>query len=321
MDNNPISVIMSMYREEPEHLKLAVESVLNQTYKDFEFIIIADDPCNKKLIDIIEDYQKKDSRIHFFVNSKNMGAAMSRNRALFMCKGKYVAIMDADDVCDISRLEDQISYFNKNKHVDVVFSGRTDIDEKGNVINPFKSRVLSENSIKEMLKYCDIITNPVVMAKTDVLKELGGMRSVECAEDYDLWLRCVSNGYKIHYINKSHLNYRIRRDSLSHGNYARTWVGTKYALKLFGQRQKTNVDSYSVEDFENFVKHSILKNKKSTKRFNDAYKVYCNALDKKNKGKTMGALLGVMHSVLIHFEILRVFVDSLLLKRCEKKQS
>ena len=57
----------------------------------------------------LEEEQKKDSRIHFFVNSKNMGAAMSRNRALFMCKGKYVAIMDADDVCDISRLEDQIS--------------------------------------------------------------------------------------------------------------------------------------------------------------------------------------------------------------------
>ena len=60
MENKPVSVIMSMYREDPRHLKQAVESVLNQTFSDFEFIVIADDPYNTQLINIIEDYQPKD---------------------------------------------------------------------------------------------------------------------------------------------------------------------------------------------------------------------------------------------------------------------
>lgn len=320
MDKKLISVIMSAYRENHKHLRQAVESVLNQTFSNFEFIIIADDPDNEELINIIKDYENNDTRIRFFVNDKNMGAAMSRNRALFMCKGEYVAIMDADDVCDISRLMEQKEYLEKNKDVDIVFSGRTDIDENGNVINPFKSRMLTDTLIKEMLKYCDIITNPVVMAKTEILKSLGGMRSVECAEDYDLWLRCVSMGCKIHYIDKSHLNYRIRRDSLSHGNYAKTWVGTKYALEMFKQRQKSDVDSYSKEHFENYVKHSVLKNEKSTKRFNMAYKIYCEALYKKNKGKIIGAFLGLCHSFFVHTEIINVFVNSVALKNIQNKQ-
>lgn len=321
MNNKPISVIMSMYREEPEHLKLAVESVLNQTYKDFEFIIVADDPKNQELITIIEHYRQKDSRIRFYINDKNMGLTHCRNKSISLCLGDYIAIMDADDICNPDRLIEQKSYLDNHQEIDIVFTGRVEIDENGDVIVPFSGKNFKDDDIKNMLKFCDIITNPTVMIRTDAVKCLGGLRTIVCAEDYDLWLRCVSTGLKIHYIDKPLLSYRIRSDSLSHKNYAKTWVSTEYVKKLYKQRIQTGSDSYSSEHFENFVKQSLLGNEKSTKRFNRAYDIYCDALDKAKKGNVFGSVFGLLHSILVHFEIVKVFSNSVALKKCEKKQS
>jgi len=109
MKNSPlISVLMPVYKEPENYLKQSIESVLNQTYVDFEFIIILDNPENQKLEDLILEYRNKDSRIIFHKNNKNLGIAKTLNKGLQIAKGKYIARLDADDIAYPERLEKQL---------------------------------------------------------------------------------------------------------------------------------------------------------------------------------------------------------------------
>ena len=128
MEKEKISVIMSVYNEKERELKAAIDSILGQTYQNLEFIIILDNPLNKELQIVIEDYAKKDSRIRFFINKQNMGLVRSLNKALKYVTGRFIARMDADDVSLKSRLADQLDYLKKN-NADFVFAGIEYIDE------------------------------------------------------------------------------------------------------------------------------------------------------------------------------------------------
>ena len=114
-----ISVIMATYKEKIELLKVAIESILKQTYNNFEFIIILDNPENIEHIRCIENYQKNDDRIRFYINEKNMGLTKTLNKALSLSKGKYICRMDADDVSMPDRIEKQLHYLNQY-HYDLI---------------------------------------------------------------------------------------------------------------------------------------------------------------------------------------------------------
>jgi len=113
------SVIMATYKESIECLKQSIESIINQTYNDFEFIIILDNPDNKEHIAFINDYVCKDERIKFYINDKNMGLTNTLNRGLKLAEGKYICRMDADDVSMPDRIEKQLHYLNQY-HYDLI---------------------------------------------------------------------------------------------------------------------------------------------------------------------------------------------------------
>ena len=102
-----VSVIMATYKEPENLLRQAIESILNQSYKDFEFIIILDNPGNKEHIEIVKSYQKQDSRIRFYINEKNAGLTATLNRGIELSRGKYICRMDADDISMPERIQDQ----------------------------------------------------------------------------------------------------------------------------------------------------------------------------------------------------------------------
>ena len=104
-----ISVIMSTYKEDEELLRESIESILNQTYKDIEFIIILDYPDNEIHQKVICEYASKDKRVHFYINQKNLGLTKSLNRGISLCTGDYIARMDADDISLSDRLEKQLN--------------------------------------------------------------------------------------------------------------------------------------------------------------------------------------------------------------------
>lgn len=115
-----VSVLTPIYNTNPAHLREMIESILNQTFKDFEFLILNDSPDNKEIEKIVLEYAKHDKRIKYLKNEKNMGISLSRNKLLDMAKGEYLAIFDHDDISLPERLEKQVEYLDKNLEVGLV---------------------------------------------------------------------------------------------------------------------------------------------------------------------------------------------------------
>ena len=115
-----VSVLTPIYNTNPAHLREMIESILTQTFTDFEFLILNDSPDNKEIEKIVLDYAKHDKRVKYAKNEKNMGITPSRNKLLKMARGEYLAIFDHDDISVPTRLEKEVAYLDSHPHVDVV---------------------------------------------------------------------------------------------------------------------------------------------------------------------------------------------------------
>lgn len=209
-----ISVLMSSYKEEVTELKLAVESILNQSYKDLEFIIIIDNPDNKIHKAILSEYAKKDRRIRLFINDRNIGLVASLNKALSLAKGDYIARMDADDISVSTRLEKQLKYLTENDY-DLIGGITQMINEDGTLLYSIQKIPTDFFKIKKSLKYGQCIAHPTWFGKRELFCTLGGYRDIPLCEDYDFTLRAVLQGYKISNINEIVLKYRMTANSIS----------------------------------------------------------------------------------------------------------
>ena len=149
MQNDLVSVIMSNYNTPEEFLRASIESVLNQTYSNFEFIIV-DDCSTDNSLEIIKSYQ--DERIVVLENKENLGITKSLNRGLEIAKGEYVARMDADDISFPKRFETQVEYLKNNPQVIVCGTGVELIgDWQGRHSNKLICREIPE---KDLFKIC-----------------------------------------------------------------------------------------------------------------------------------------------------------------------
>lgn len=183
--NPKISVIMSVYNGLP-HLKDAVKSILDQTYTNFEFIII-DDASEDGTWKYLQDLQ--DKRIRLLRNKKNLGLARSLNIALRQAQGDFIARMDADDISIDSRLEKQLNFLETNKEIDLCGSWVNLIDEKGKIVGEKKYPTNPED-IKKKLPLYNPIIHPSVMARRSFFDRLNGYREeYDGAEDYELLMR------------------------------------------------------------------------------------------------------------------------------------
>lgn len=206
-----VTVIMSVYNNGP-YLKKAIDSVLSQTYSNFEFII-TDDCSSDDSLSIIEEYSIRDERIKIIKNEKNLGLTRSLNNMIKIAKGDIIARMDGDDICLNKRFEKQISVFEE-KNVDVVFSNTNIIDFNGEyVCKSYRPSKLS--TILKVIKLHNYIPHPTVMFKKDLIKKYGDYSEAayKC-EDQELWIRLRDNKVRFHYIDKPLLNYRINPNSV-----------------------------------------------------------------------------------------------------------
>ena len=208
--NPSISVIMAVYNGMP-YLKDAVKSILNQSYKNFEFIIVNDastDGTFKYLKNL------KDKRIKLIDNLKNLGLAASLNKALTASKGSYIARMDADDVCLPNRLVIQLDYLEHNPQISLCGCWVNLIDKNGKVIGE-KKYPIGDLEIKKALKWYQPIVHPTFMARNSFYRELGGYREeFDYAEDYELLTRAMKK-YKMANIPKKLLLWRLADDRRS----------------------------------------------------------------------------------------------------------
>ena len=236
-----ISVIMSTYKEDERLLRESIESILNQTYKDFEYIIILDYPDNDVHKSVIEEYAFKDNRIHFYINEKNMGLTDSLNRGLSLCHGEYIARMDADDISLPDRLERQMKYLEKN-HYDLIGGITEMINENGSLLYSIKNVPTDPKKINKALRYSQCIAHPTWLGKKEVFEKNAGYRHMPLCEDYDFTLRAVLNGFVISNLNEPVLKYRMTSNSISRSNLFEQYLYMSYITNEYKNNCIASVD-------------------------------------------------------------------------------
>ena len=238
MMNKLVSVIMSVYNEESEWLRQSIESILNQTYSNLEFIIVVDNPECQRINELLFEYKNKDNRIVVLKNEKNIGLVESLNKALRNCNGEYIARMDADDISLKCRLEKQVDYLEKN-NLDFVMSNIDKIDEYGKIINKENDTSnISVSKFKNMIRYCNIATHPTWLMKKKIYIQLQGYRNINKCEDYDFVLRALQDGFKISKMKESLLLYRIRSNSITQSSVLEQYCNSQYLRKKYCQNYK-----------------------------------------------------------------------------------
>lgn len=199
-----VSVIMGVFNDELYLIK-AINSILNQSYKDFEFII-CDDCSTDNSVHLINSIY--DDRIVFLKNEKNLGLANTLNKCIKYSKGEYIARMDSDDISLIDRLKKQVEFLDKNLKVAVIGTQGYFIDENDKRFKEF-SRPL-QISFDETVRKSSLI-HPSTMIRKEVLVEIGGYSVNELthrAEDYDLWCKIAERGYKLANLPEYLFEYR-----------------------------------------------------------------------------------------------------------------
>jgi glycosyltransferase involved in cell wall biosynthesis len=188
-----VSVIMAS-RNASNFIETAIQSVLIQTFRDWELIVV-DDNSNDNSIEIINKYKKKDKRIKLICNLKTLGPAKSRNIALKLSKGKWISILDSDDVYFPHKLEKQLEIIKKNSAIIFVGSSFVYIDKNGKHLSNYKYS--SKDSIlrANILRNKQFPPHSSYFIRSDYLKKINGYNSrYYMAPDYDLLLRLLGEG-------------------------------------------------------------------------------------------------------------------------------
>lgn len=259
MKNPKISVIMAVYNTE-KYLDESVNSILNQTFKDFEFIIINDDSTDSSF-DILQRYQKKDKRITLINNKKNIGPAGSRNIGIKMAKGKYIAILDSDDIALKNRLRIQFIYFEKNTGIFLVGGGAIKVNEKGEEMTLYKPITMEEKMKKTFIQNRCPIHNATIMFRNE---EIWFYREkFRYAHDYDFFLNLLSKEKKIINIPNFLIKYRVHSQSITISKKAKQALFMEKAKEFYLQRVNSGIDNYSEFDPEEIL--SLDTNKSTNK--------------------------------------------------------
>lgn len=242
IDAPVISVVMSVYNGE-KYLRESVNSILNQTYENFEFIII-NDGSNDASLDILGEYQSRDNRL-LIVNQENIGLTRSLNRAIKLTVSQYIARQDADDTCAASRLEKQLRYMESHPEVAVV-GCLADVFDTNGVIHrstdpKFK---LSPSGIKRYLAKKNLFMHGSAMMRKSCLAKVGFYREFfRHSQDYDLWLR-LSKHSDLAILPEHLYQYRVTAEAVSVSRCHTQKQYAELARKLHAERLATGKDSY-----------------------------------------------------------------------------
>jgi len=234
-----ISVVMSVYNGDP-FLSDAIESILRQTFKDFEFIII-NDGSRDGTSEIVHQYSKIDKRIKL-VERENLGLTKSLNEGLLMARGQWIARMDADDLSHPRRFETQLSRLKKSKG-DIVGSTLAFIDSRIGLKWRFP---LDHESCKLRLVFKSAFGHPSIMMRAGMAQELQYDESYIQSQDYELWTRFAMAGAMMINCNQPLLFYR------RHAGQVSKKQGINQRL-LFDQAQKRYCEWLGIEPAQHEV--------------------------------------------------------------------
>jgi teichuronic acid biosynthesis glycosyltransferase TuaG len=232
--NKETSVIIPFF-DETNLLKRAIKSVLDQTYKNIEIIIINDNPDKKH--EILETKKKFNSKyIKYIFNKRNIGPGLSRNRGILVAKGKYIAFLDSDDFWNKNKLLNQINFMKKN-NVKICHTSYGIFDIHNNFLS---KRIAKDMDYYDLVKSCDIGMSTVVVERKLINRY--PFPDIKTKEDYVVWLKISKNGFRIHGLNQILTRWTSRKNSLSKSNF---------------QKLKDGFKVYNIYEKKNFFKSLI----------------------------------------------------------------
>lgn len=273
-----VSIIIPFYNVE-EYIEECIKSVLDQTFKDFEIILVNDGSFDGSDLIVRRFLEKDECRIKYIIQ-ENKGLAGARNVGIRNSSSEFVAFLDADDMLFSNSLELRMSVISENKDVGLVYGNATVIE--GNKIVPMtikdlNGKYVQGNVLPQMLERNYVIM-PTVMVRSEVFKTCGYFdESLKRIEDYDMWLRIAKKNYLFAFVDHPVAYYRIRKGALSqnriellstlvsvYDKFSRTQKLTKSEDKIIRKSRKITVKELNYR----CMKTSILE-----KKFNDSRKM------------------------------------------------
>lgn len=234
---NPlISIVTPVYNVPEEYLVACLESVLAQSYENWEFCLADDCSPDENVRKVLKRYEKKDPRIKVVYRKKNGRISEATNSALEIAKGEYIGLLDNDDTLTVDALYEVVKALNKNKKIDLIYSDEDKINVKGERCDPYFKTDWSPDTFMSNNYLCHF----TVMRKS-ILDKIGGERSAyDGAQDFDLFLRFTEKAKVIHHIPKVLYHWRIIPGSTSETIGAKSYAleAGKNALEDALKRRK-----------------------------------------------------------------------------------
>jgi glycosyltransferase involved in cell wall biosynthesis len=301
-----ISVLIPTYNVE-KYIRSAINSVINQTYINFE-IIVVDDGSSDQTFSILEEIKINEPRLKLFKNKKNLGIVKTLNFGLSVCKGEYIVRMDGDDLCHPKKFEKQLDYLLKNQNIALIGCDVMSIDEDNNILNYIKT---SHNTqcTKKIINYISPVLH-IWMCKKEIYDILGGYREVGGSEDYDFLLRLDNLGYNFYNLPFFGYSVRLRfgNTQTTRGLYQRKIV--YYIRKLYKERMMcNNKDSFDIISRDKFTRSNKLIEKIHFIAVKNTYK----ALAYKGRGDYFMFILFFTVSLISPYQI-RFYIENILVK-------
>lgn len=200
-----VSIILPVLNPDPVLFKLAIESLLHQTYQHIE-IIIVEAPSDVTGQEIVQSFG--DSKIRYVLNPVRTSLRDQLNQAIDLSKGNFIARMDADDISCPDRIQKQLKYLMDNQSISLVGSCLEIIDDNNNTLGFRRLPETHADIVKGLRVYCTI-AHPSIMFRKDVIKEMGCYQDSAPMEDWDLWCRMALAGKLFYNIQEPLLKYRV----------------------------------------------------------------------------------------------------------------
>lgn len=254
--SNLISVLIASYAEPVEWLKLAIESLLSQTYTNIEVVLVIDDPSNDEHIHFSKDIASRDPRFKFYVNEKNLGLAASLNRSCSLAKGSFLARMDADDICEPDRFTVQMQHLQNNPEVGLVGTAVNYINGQGEKLGI--GSVLTGKKATTGATYKTTAYHPTWLMKKELFDAVGGYSLLPVAQDYDFLLRACLKGFRIDNISVPLVRYRIGSHSVSGKKSFQQFLTQKFIQELRLKRSNLNVKIDEAE-YSSYCENNLTK--------------------------------------------------------------
>lgn len=258
---NPfISIIMPVFNGE-KTISNSIQSVLNQTYKNWELILI-DDGSSDQTISIIQSYIHQDSRIIFLQNRQNLGVSYTRNKGIAKSSGNWIAFLDSDDQWHPDKLKKQVHVIQKNSDVDLVYTGSSFIHPSGKR-SEYILQVPKTISYHTLLKQNIISCSSVLIRKK--LAQRYPMKRDEMHEDYAVWLQILRDGYCAWGINEPLLRYQLSDHSKS-SNKKKAAIMTYKVYRFMGLNELETFYYFSCYTWRNLKKYFHIHHAMGQKR-------------------------------------------------------